>query len=88
MNESEYSQIIVESFYCDDGEARHGLVHIRPLPGQSPYEPTMFVECSMELKNDFDVGTKFQIRAKITSKEGGVPFIYSHYTWSYRVLQE
>lgn len=83
-----YSEIIVESFYCFDGGARHGHIHIRPVPGQSPYETDMFVECPNELKNAYPVGTKFQIRAKITNKQGGTPFIYTHYSWPYVVLKD
>lgn len=84
----EYQSIIVESFYSRSGEARHGFIHVRPLPGQSPYESTMFVECSSALKQDYPVETKFRIKAKITNKEGGTPFIYSHYSWPYIVLKD
>jgi hypothetical protein len=47
----------------------------------------MFVECSKDLMNDYPIGTKFRIKAKITSKEGGTPFVYSYYGWSYEVLK-
>lgn len=83
MNTSNYSLIIVESFYHYDG-----TVHVRPLPGQSPYESTMFVECSSTLKECYPVGTKFKIKAKITNREGGTPFIYSHYSWEYTKIED
>lgn len=82
-----YDYIIVESFCPSDNSGRHGLVHIRPLPNQEPYLTKMFVECSNDLKNDYPVGTKFRIKAKIISKEGGTSFIYSYYNWSYEVLK-
>jgi len=82
-----YNYIIVESFIINDTSGRHGLVHIRPLPLQDPYSEFMFVECSKELSINYPVGTRFRIRAKITSKEGGTPFIYSYYKWPYEVLK-
>lgn len=42
----------------------------------------MMVECSKSLSNAHPVGTLFKIRAIITSKEGGTPFLYSRYSWS------
>ena len=81
-----YDIIIVESFIPTNTSGRHGNIHIRPLPGQEPFLQTMFVECSKDLINNFPVGTKFRIKAKITSKEGGTPFIYSYYGWSYEVV--
>lgn len=88
MDKQEYTDIIVESFIVDNTSGKHGLIHIRPLPNQFPFEENMFVECSKELSNDYPVGTRFSIKAKITSRKGGKPFIYSHYSWSYKVLKD
>jgi hypothetical protein len=88
MKTPDYGFIIVESFKPTDTSGRHGLVHIRPIAGQEPFKTTMFVECSKELMNDYPVGTKFKIKAKITNREGGTPFIYSHYSWSYEIIED
>lgn len=87
MNEEEYQDIIVESFYPSDLSGRHGDVHIRPTPNQEPYLESMFVECSKDLSYNYPVGTRFRIKAKIVYKASGTAFIYSHYLWSYTVLQ-
>jgi hypothetical protein len=81
--------IKVESYY-ESGSGLHGNGHIRPLLGQSPYEPWMRVECSKVLMDEkvHKVGSKFLIKAKITSREGGTPFIYSSYAWPYSVIKE
>lgn len=86
MNDQKYEYIIVESFIPEDNNGRHGPVHIRPLPNQHPFEPEMFVECSKDLSRDYPVGTRFRIKAKITDRQGGTPFIYSSYKWTYTVL--
>jgi hypothetical protein len=87
MKIQEYDFIIIESFIPVDNTARHGIVHLRPIPGQGLFQPSMFVECSKHLSSDYPVGTKFRIKAKITQREGGTPFIYSHYLWTYEVLK-
>lgn len=83
----EYSFIIVESFKVENTSGKHGDIHIRPLKNQAPFSEMMFVECSKVLTTEYPVGTKFKIKAKITSREGGSPFIYSHYSWKYEVIQ-
>jgi hypothetical protein len=86
---NEYQNIKVESYY-ESGSGLHGNVHIRPLSGQSPYESWMRVECSKVMMDEkvHKIGTKFVIKAKITSRQGGPPFIYSAYAWAYKVINE
>lgn len=83
----QYDFIIVESFIPKDTSGRHGPVHIRPIPLQDPYHETMFVQCSKDLSYNYPVGTRFRIKAKITSSPGIKPFIYSSYRWEYEVLK-
>lgn len=86
MKKQEYDFILVESFVPTDTTGRHGLIHIRPLPGQEPFLTSMFVECSKDLSTDYPVGTKFRMKAKLTQRESGTTFVYSHYLWKYEVL--
>ena len=82
-----YSEIIVESFVPSSTSGLHGTIHIRPIEHQEPFLQEMFVECSKDLVNDYDIGTRFRIRAKLTEREGGKTFIYSSYRWPYTVLK-
>lgn len=82
-----YHYIIVESYF-ESGSGLHGPIHVRPIEGQDPYLPSMRVEGNHELENDYPVGTKFRIKAKITDKQGGRPFVYTHYKWPYVVLKK
>ena len=84
--EKDYEYIIVESYIPEVNRGYHGDVHIRPVEGQEPYSIDMHVRCPEELKDDYPVGTRFRIKAKITSREGGKLFAHSHYTWPYEVL--
>lgn len=88
MAASDYQMIKVESHY-ESGSGLHDNVHIRALPGQSPYETWMRVECSKRMMDPkiHKVGTRFLIRAKITNREGGTSFIYSSYAWPYTVIK-
>lgn len=85
---TDYQMLKVESYY-ESGSGLHGNVHIRPLPDQTPFDTWMRVECSKEMMNEqiHKVGTKFLIRAKITNRRGGTPFIYSSYAWPYTVIK-
>jgi len=87
MQKEEYSYLIVESNRPKKKSGLHGEIHIKPIAGQEPFTEDMHVECSKVLSKEYPVGTKFKIKAKITSKEGGQPFAYSHYSWPFEVLQ-
>lgn len=86
MSKNDYTEIIVESFVPDNLRNKHGEVHIRPVTDQNEFKRNLFVQCSKTLSDDYPVGTKFRIRAKLTNREG-TPFITSHYTWPYIVLE-
>ena len=79
--------IIVESFIPESTSGRHGEVNIRPVHGQPLFPQHLFVECSRSLVENYPVGTKFRIRAKLTEMKGK-PFIYSHYKWKHEVVKE
>ncbi|MDQ8141488.1 hypothetical protein [Chryseobacterium sp. CFS15] len=81
----DYDYIIVHSILTNE-RGKHGPIHIKPLAGQDPYLETMYVQCSKSMSNDYPVGTKFRIKAKIVYPENKRPFISTHYTWKYDVL--
>jgi hypothetical protein len=83
----EYKYIIVQSVLTDE-RGKRGPVHIRPLPNQEPYLDTMFVECSKKLSENYPVGTKFRIKAKIINPNEMRSFVYSHYSWPFEVLND
>lgn len=81
----QYVVIEVESYIPERTSGRRHGVHIRPCPGQV-YPTTMHVECSKSLINAHPVGTRFRIRAKLTDREGGGEFLYSHYSCHFDVI--
>lgn len=86
MIKEKYSYIIVESYKPEINKGYHGVIHIKPIAGQEPFSEDMHVECTKALSNDYKVGTRFKIKAKITNKEGGKPFAYCHYKWPFEVI--
>ncbi|MCB1196951.1 MAG: hypothetical protein KDK51_01145 [Deltaproteobacteria bacterium] len=80
-----YRQIVIET-YRGPARGGHGSVRARPVAGEF-YPPTMSVECSKEMRTSFPLGTKFRIYAKETSREGSPPFLYTHYSWPYEVIE-
>ena len=81
-----YREIIIETYEAY-GEQSSERVRARPLPGQG-LSTNMKVECSSKMREGHPIGTKFKIQAKVTDREGGTPFLYSHYNWSYEVVSD
>lgn len=88
MNDAEYQYIIVESFRPLVTAGLHGDIHIRPIPGQDPYLPTMHVQCDKIMSDTkvYPLGTRFRIKAKIVHYHTGAKFVSTHYTWPFEVL--
>lgn len=47
--------------------------------GIAPYD--LLTEYSRSLFYDYPVGTEFLLKTKLTDKEGGGTFFYTHYKW-------
>jgi hypothetical protein len=83
--EESYQMVIVESFAPNSASGLHGDIHIRPIDGQG-IPTTLHVECSKKLSNEYPVGTKFRIRAKLTDRKGGGEYLYSSFLWAFEIL--
>jgi hypothetical protein len=85
-----YVEVIVESYIPHSTSGLHGPVHIRPVKGQDPYTPDMQVRCSKLLSDTsvYPLGTRFKLKAKLTDRLGGKPFLHSPYTWAFEVLKK
>lgn len=68
--------VIVETFSAG-GESSSAKIRVRPVAGQG-FPSTMRVECSRAMRESAPVGSKFRLWVKETSREGGVPFLYSN----------
>ncbi len=81
---SHYRYIVIETYINVQGGSPK-RVRARPLAGQG-LDVSMNVECSAKMRQGHPLGTKFLIRARVTDREGGTPFLYSHFNSPYRVL--
>jgi len=77
-----YISITVETFI----DARTGKVRVRPLPDEG-YPPNIVVECPRSVRSQYPVGTRFKISAKLTDRDGGQPYLYSHHSWPMTVVE-
>jgi hypothetical protein len=82
--EEPYYTIVVET-YRISGPGLHGDVHVRPVEGEH-FPQTLHVRSPKEMRRNYPVGTRFRIYAKLTDKEGGNPFLHTHHSWEYEVL--
>jgi hypothetical protein len=78
-----YREVAVESA----ADPRTGRVRIRPVAGQA-YATSMRVQCSRKLADSelYPIGTRFLIRAKLTDRMGGAPYLYAHHGDPVKVL--
>jgi len=83
---SHYFDIIIETI-LNIGEPAAERVRARPVAGQG-FPTSMRVECSSRMRESHPIGTKLRIRAKVTNREGGTEFLYSHYSWPYDVVSD
>ncbi|QOY93202.1 hypothetical protein IM543_16735 [Massilia sp. UMI-21] len=69
-----YREVAVESFL----DPRSGQPRIRPVSGQA-YATSLRVQCARRLCDPerYPVGTRFLIRAKLTDRQGGEPYLYA-----------
>lgn len=81
-----YRDVVIETYLNLHGGSSKSI-RARPLPGQG-LDTSTNVECSSKMRTSYDVGTKFLIQAKLTDREGGTQFLYSHYNSPYQVLSD
>lgn len=80
-----YRWIAVETFRnIDPYEPTLSTVRVKPLPNQG-VTTDLRVECSREVRYQYPVGTVFALKAKVIHRED-TPLVYSHFSWSYHVL--
>lgn len=82
---SSYHKVIVETYNATQS-SKAARVRVRPVAGQM-FPESWDVECSKAMRKNHPVGTKFEIRARETNREGGKPYLYSHHSWPYRIVE-
>lgn len=80
-------RVMVESYCARRTAGMHGAIHVRPVAGQG-YQPNINVRCPHEMKRNYPVGTRFWIKAKLTDREGGEPFLSTHHSWPYELVDK
>jgi hypothetical protein len=78
-----YREVAVESAV----DPRTGELRIKPMAGQA-YATSMRVQCARALRDPerYPPGTRFLIRAKLTDRAGGAPYLYAHHGDPVKVL--
>ena len=71
-----YREVAVESV----ADPRTGSLSIRPMGGQA-FAPTLRVQCARSMRDPavYPPGTRFLIKAKLTDRLGGRPFLYAYH---------
>jgi hypothetical protein len=66
-----YRDVAVESVF------QNGKIKICPIPGQA-YSSELNVHCSKAMSDtgQYPLGTSFLVSAKMTDRQGGLPYLY------------
>jgi hypothetical protein len=69
-----YREVAVESIL----DPASGRLVLKPMAGQA-YAQSMKIRCSRKLLDPalYPAGTRFLIKAKLTDRQGGTPFLYA-----------
>lgn len=78
-----YREVAVQSVR----DPRSGDLVIRPVPGQA-FAPTLKVQCSRRMRDDYPEGTRFLVNAKLTDRLGGPRYLFVHHADPVRVLSD
>lgn len=84
-HDESYRLVVVET-YSGHKHGKKSHIHVRPVAGQD-LDTNMDVECRRDMRKEYPVGTRFRIKAKLTDRDGGKPFLWSHHSWAYEVLE-
>lgn len=92
--EQNYYELWFESFLLDKIGGHRSNVQLRLINPQIIPEEIqdmcnsrdvssfdLLTECSKSFFNDYPIGTKFLLKAKLTDREGEGLFFYSYYRW-------
>jgi hypothetical protein len=77
-----YFDVVVETYLAPPTSGHRGGIRVRPIAGQQ-FPRTMNVECSKAVREAHPVGSRFRLRVKLTDREGGGEFLWSHHSWPF-----
>ena len=80
-----YNQILVETYFAIK-PGKSSRIHVRPVAGQG-YATDADVECSRSMRVSAPVGSVFKVYAKLTDRESGKDFYYSHHSWPLELVE-
>lgn len=79
-----YRTVAIE--ICENRGASNADYRCRPLPGQG-VPVIMKVECSRPMRREMVASRKVAIlKCQVIDKEGGTEFLYSHFSWPYKLV--
>ena len=80
-----YNRLLVETYYAVKA-GKSSKIHVRPVAGYG-YDQGADVECSRTMRLSAPIGSKFYVYGKLTDREGGRDYYYSHHSWPMELVE-
>lgn len=80
MELDEYKVIKAETFIPESHESTDAKIRVRPLEGQG-LSTDLRITCPRKVRDEFPVGTKFEMRVKMCQREDGSYYLYNYHSW-------
>jgi len=80
MEIDEKKIIIAETFIPESHESTDAKIRVRPIKGQG-ISTDLRIECPRKVREEFPLGTKFEMNVKMCQREDGSYFLYNHQNW-------
>jgi hypothetical protein len=85
MLPDDHQSVEIESFEMPGGTGLVGKVGLRPVRGQK-FPASLLLEGNKSLVEDYAVGTRFKVQAKLMKRTNGSQYLFTSWQWDVKTL--
>ena len=82
----DHQTVEIESFEMPGGAGHPGKVGLRPVRGQK-FPASLLLEGNKSLVEDYAVGTRFKVQAKLMKRTNGSQYLFTSWQWDVKTLE-
>jgi hypothetical protein len=82
----DHQSVEIESFEIPGVAGARGKVALRPVRGQK-FAASLLLEGNKSLVEDYVVGTRFKVQAKLMTRTNGSQYLFTSWQWDVKTLE-